>query len=300
MMCRDALDWLRITVIAEDTVPLDSPLLGQHGLAVWVEAPRGNDVFRVLFDVGQHTHALWHNFDCLRIDPSQADALLLSHCHYDHTRGTAEVLRRIGKRNFPLVAHPDIFRPHFEMFPSLLSIGMDSEDSREALEAAGAALILSRDPISFLPGLMTTGEVPRRSSYEKTPPTFRTLREGVLERDLMMDDLSLVASVKGRGLVILTGCAHAGIVNIVSHGMELFPGVPLEGIMGGLHLAEAGEDVLEKTLEDLKKLAPRWVAPGHCTGRRGVFGFFQHFREELRSFTSGSRILISAEGVEIA
>ena len=151
------LDRLRITVVAEDSVQYESSYLGQHGISLLLEAEGKGGVKKVLVDVAQNPDALLENMVKMDISPASIDAIVLTHCHYDHTRGLAKVLGEIGKKNFPVIAHPDIFRLNFTTDPFLRHVGVMDGDSREDIEAAGGMLYLTRDPMQITPGLMTTG-----------------------------------------------------------------------------------------------------------------------------------------------
>ncbi len=261
------LDYLRVLILAENTVPFDRPLLGQHGLSCFIEARREKASLRLIMDVGQNPDVLSHNMQKLNVSAANIDAVVLSHCHFDHTTGVAALLAAAGKANLPVIAHPHIFRDHFLPGPPLRFIGMSRADgSAGALNAAGGRPILTRDPLSLLPGLMTTGEVPRLTTFEEGGLDVYTLEDGHLQKDMLHDDLSLVACVAGRGLVIITGCSHAGIVNIVTHALGLFPEEKLHAVIGGLHLHGAPEERIRCTVEAINAFAPALVAAGHCTG----------------------------------
>ena len=261
------LDRLSVTVLAEDSVGYESPLWGQHGLSFFVEAERDGISRKVLVDVGQDPQALLHNMRLLEIHPESIDSIVLTHCHYDHTRGLAEVLKAAGKRDLPVVAHPDLFRLDFVETPYLRHVGVPAADSLEAIEAAGGRLFLTSDPLSLLPGLSTTGRVPRQTDFEETGIELRTIdRDCRVVPDLMDDDLALIAALPGGKLVILTGCSHAGIVNIARHSMELTGLKDIRAILGGLHLVEASSDRIRKTVDALGSLPLDSVCAGHCTG----------------------------------
>ena len=223
-MKSQTLESLCIDVVAEDSVGYDMPYLGQHGICLLLTARREGGCRRVLVDVAQDPEALLENMRRMQIQPSDIDALVLTHCHYDHTRGAAKVVAAVGRQGLPVVAHPDLFRPHFIMDPGLESVGMAPADSPQEIRAAGGSLLLSRDPLALMPGLTTTGEVPRQTDFETFAMPLFTLVDGRLTPDAMADDLSVVAHVAGRGVVVITGCSHAGIVNICRHALDLAGG----------------------------------------------------------------------------
>jgi 7,8-dihydropterin-6-yl-methyl-4-(beta-D-ribofuranosyl)aminobenzene 5'-phosphate synthase len=261
------LDRLTVTVLAEDHVPYESPLLGQHGLSLWLEAERKGKTGRFLVDLGQNPEALLHNAELLRIPLNETDGVILTHCHYDHTRGLARILRAIGRKDLPVIAHPTIFRLNFAAEPTIRHFGVALEDGPEEIRDAGGLFFPTRDPLTLMDGLTTTGEVPRVTDFEVTEGLWTLDGEGRVRPDRMEDDLSLVAELP-KGLVILTGCAHAGIVNILRRARDLAGEAPLAGILGGLHLVEAKEERIRLTVEALRAFSPDLAAAGHCTGFR--------------------------------
>ena len=154
-----ALDDLKITVLAEDSVLYESAYLGQHGVSFLLEGVSQGGVKRILIDVGQNSDALLSNMRIMGVSPAIIDAIVLTHCHYDHTQGIARVLGEIGKENVPVIAHPSIFRLHFGTQPYPRQVGIMPGDSKEEIEKAGGALSLTKDPFVIMPGIMTTGEV---------------------------------------------------------------------------------------------------------------------------------------------
>lgn len=289
------LQKLIVTLLAEDSVPYESPLLGQHGLSLWVEAFGPGERKHILVDVGQNPEALRHNAEKLGVDLAEADAVVLTHCHYDHTKGVAALIGATGRKDLPVIAHPSLFRPHFVVRPFIEHVGVMDGDGPQELTAAGARLLLSADPLSLMDGMITTGEVPRQTDFESPGIDLFTLDEaGRLQEDAVMDDLSLLAVVEGRGLVVLTGCSHAGIVNIVRHGLKLTGCERLAAVIGGLHLVEADESRIVRTVAALDSFGPDLVAAGHCTGFRAQVALYETFREAFQPLGAGKRFVVTS------
>ena len=281
------LDKLAVTVLAEDSVPYESPLLGQHGVSYWLEAEGNEAAMRILVDVGQNPDALLYNIGKLGIPLDRTDAVVLTHCHYDHTQGLAQVLRAIGKKDLPVVFHPSLFRLNFVTNPSFRHVGVMQGDFAEDLIAAGAQLVPVSSPLQLMPGLSTTGEVPRVTDFEEVGIALSTLDEnGDVIPDNMPDDLSLAARVRGKGLVIVTGCSHAGIINILRHSAS--DAEHIQGVIGGLHLVEASEERIAKTVDALASLSPSLVAAGHCTGFRAQAALYAKFGQRFSTMGSGT------------
>jgi len=286
------LDSLKITVLAEDSVLYESHYLGQHGVSFLLEGAKGSDVMRILVDVGQDSQALFNNMKLMNISPSIIDAVVLTHCHYDHTQGVAKVLKEIGRRDIQVIAHRDIFRLNFVTEPYPRHVGIMPGDSREEIEKAGGSLLLTKDPVKLMSGITTTGEVKRQTDFEEVGIALKTIQSGEVVDDQMLDDISVVANVNGKGLVIVTGCSHAGIVNIVRHAMELTGCEKIEGIVGGLHLVDAPDVRIKRTVEELSKLSPEWISAGHCTGFKAQVELYLAFRERFSPLQTGMQFVI--------
>ncbi len=284
------LDSLRITVLAEDSVLYESPYLGQHGLSFLLEGRRGETTRRILVDVGQNPQALLHNMRIMNILPAAIDAIVLTHCHYDHTRGIVAMLKEIGKRELPVIAHPDVFRTHFVLQPYLRHVGVMQGDSGEDIEEAGGRLYLTKDPLEMMPGIVTTGEVKRQTDFEDVGIELKTIEAGRIRADPMLDDISAVANVKEKGLVVVTGCSHAGVINIVRHAKEITGCDRIEGIVGGLHLVDAPDARTKRTVEELSRLNPKWIWAGHCTGFKAQVGLYLALGDRFSPLHTGMKL----------
>ena len=290
----EKLDSLRILVLAENTAPFGESLMGQHGLSFLLEGRREQTMMRVLMDVGQVHDALCNNMQQLNVDPGQIDAIVLSHCHYDHTSGVAALLTETRKQNVPVIAHPNIFRTHFVATPFLRHIGIAPEDSVQALIQAGGQPFLTSGPLALMPGLTTTGEIPRVTSFEEVGLKVFTISEGHTLEDNIDDDLSLVACVQGQGLVVVTSCSHGGIINIIKQAMSLFPGEKLHAVIGGLHLVGAATARLTQTVEELSVFNPSLVSAGHCTGFKAQVALYNALGERFVPLSTGAEFIFGA------
>jgi 7,8-dihydropterin-6-yl-methyl-4-(beta-D-ribofuranosyl)aminobenzene 5'-phosphate synthase len=203
-------------------------------------------VRRVLFDVGPRADTLFRNADRLGIALEKVDAIVLSHCHFDHTAALAGFLKHIG-RPIPVYGHPALFRPCFVVAPEFMDYSMSGDNSRPSLEAAGARFILSELPSEPAPGLLLTGEVTHSTDFEEQGGVscFTIDNRGETVPDRLEDDVSAVVNVRGLGLVVLSGCSHAGIVNIVKQAKHISGGAPFiapmhcTGLIPTARLAEA-------------------------------------------------------------
>ena len=260
-------DSVKITTLINNSPKYDSYLKGCFGISFWLEVTAGDIRRRVLFDVGPLAEPLIYNARMLGICLADVDMIVLSHSHFDHTAALAEVLTAIG-HPVPVFAHPDIFRTNFTLRPEYMNYGMVGDNRRASIEALGAQLVLTKSPLELLPGLMLTGEVEHTTPFEETGGVACHMLDdqGNLVPDSLRDDISVLVNVRDQGLVILTGCAHAGPINIAKHAVKVAGVSRIAGIMGGFHLLEAGQARVDQTIAELQRLNPGWVAPMHCTG----------------------------------
>lgn len=286
------LDSLKITVLAEDSVLYESPYLGQHGVSFLLEGVSGKATKSILVDVGQNSEALLYNMRTMGIYPKVIDAIVLTHCHYDHTQGVARLLREIAREDVQVIAHPSIFRQHFITEPYHRHVGIMEGDSEMEMEKAGASLSLTGEPFTIMPGIITTGEVKRKTEFEGGSIGLKTIENGMVKDDLMFDDISVVANVKDKGLVIVTGCSHAGIVNITNQAVEVADCSKIAAIIGGLHLIEASDAVIKSTIDELLKLDIAWISAGHCTGFKAQVELSLAFGERFSPLHTGMQFVL--------
>ena len=292
MAIQDELNKLKITVIAEDSVLYESPYLGQHGISFFITAEKNGVKENILVDVAQNSAALLENMNMLGITPTSIDAVVLTHCHYDHTQGIAKILKKIGRKDIPVIAHPDIFRLNFITNPYLRHVGIMDSDKPANIEDSGGTLYLTKDPLEIMPGLFTTGQVERTSTFEEVGMSLFTIEKNQVKPDPMLDDISLIANIKEKGIVIITGCSHAGIVNIAKQATKLAGKDKIHGIIGGFHLIEASKDRIKETAQALKKFDPDWIYAGHCTGFLAQVELYNSFNERFTPLHTGMVIEI--------
>jgi 7,8-dihydropterin-6-yl-methyl-4-(beta-D-ribofuranosyl)aminobenzene 5'-phosphate synthase len=239
-------------------------LRAEHGFSAMVEVETAAGVRRVLFDTGITPDGVVGNLDRLAIAPDAFEAIVFSHGHFDHVMGLDGLARRLGRRNLPVLLHPDFWTRRRIVAPDRV---FDlPTPSRRAIEGAGFAVIEERRPSFLLDGmLLVTGEVSRTTDFETGMPAgHQARRDGQWRHDpLVHDDQAIVLHVRDKGLVILTGCGHAGIINIVRHAKRLTGVETVYAILGGLHLR--GGPVVAATVDALAAERPAVLVPAHCT-----------------------------------
>lgn len=284
---------LQVTVLLENQAGYDSELLGQHGVSFLIEVGyggSGSESRTILFDTGRFAKPVLYNMEVLGVDPQAIDYIFLSHCHYDHTGGLLGILDAVSRCRIPVVAHPDLHRPHYKVKPVFKPIGMDPQCSPEAIEESGGQLILTDEPFSLMPGVVTTGEIKERVSFEEAPTLdLQTLEEGKKVPDRMKDDVSLIF-IMPEGLVIVTGCSHAGIVSIVEAATRLTGVDRVAALIGGFHLLDGKDERIDQTLEALKSKDIGKIYTGHCTGLKAEAKMLMQFGENFCKLHSGMQI----------
>ncbi|MFW6162881.1 MAG: MBL fold metallo-hydrolase, partial [Planctomycetota bacterium] len=247
----------RIAVLVNDTTALPD-LSVEHGLALWVE----HDGHAVLFDAGTSGRVLLDNARGLGVGLEHAEAVCLSHGHYDHTGGLPAALPLLEGAS--LYAHPAVFTPKLaRRRGAWQSIGCAL--SREEVEAAGLEVSLSAEPQEVVPGAVLLGEVERDPALVPATPHLFLEDEAGRRVDPFPDDQALALETEG-GIVVVSGCAHAGIINHCRAAQRRFPARPLRGVLGGFHLVGASRDLLDATLAAFRDLTPQAIHPCHCTG----------------------------------
>lgn len=247
---------------------LPETLIAEHGFSALVSVTVGGRTRRLLFDAGLSPRALVHNLDVLQIAIADIEAIVMSHGHFDHVGGLHGLVQRHGTSRLPMLLHPDFWLRRRIAIPGSDAFEMPTA-SRAAIEGAGFAVIEGAQPSLLLDGaVLITGEVARTTEFERGFAVHQAWRDGGWTADpLILDDQALIARVPGRGLVILTGCGHSGIVNIVRHAQALTGETRIAAIIGGFHLSgPLFAPLVDTTVAALAAVAPGLVVPGHCTG----------------------------------
>ena len=254
-------------------------LIAEHGFSMLVTVAKAGREHRFLFDAGTSPDGVTENMRRLDIDPSSIEAIVCSHGHFDHTTGIDGLIRAIGRVNMPVLLHPHFWRQRRLLLP-----GREPQElpttSRRALTEAGFDIIEEREP-SFLFGrsVLITGEIARTTGYEPGFPPQQAWLDGGWQPDpLVLDDQALIVNVRDRGLIVITGCGHAGVVNIARYAQRLTGGQPLYALLGGFHLGgPLFEPLIPRVLDDLAALNPGVLVPAHCTGWRAQHAMSARF-----------------------
>jgi 7,8-dihydropterin-6-yl-methyl-4-(beta-D-ribofuranosyl)aminobenzene 5'-phosphate synthase len=271
-------------------------LRAEHGFSALVTARTGNTSSTLLFDTGVSPDGLSVNAERLGVDVGDLQGVVLSHGHFDHAGGFDGLSALRGRAGLPLTVHPAVWTRRRLELPGGRGLVMPTL-SRGALEREGFEVIERRQPSLLAGGMLITGEVDRVTEFEHGMPPAHQAWDGSGWRPdpLVIDDQALVINVRGRGLVIITGCGHSGVVNIVRQAARLTGISKLLAVIGGFHLSgPAFEPIIEPTVAALTELAPDLIVPGHCTGWRAQHALAATLPKAWVQGSVGSKYTLSA------
>jgi len=269
-------------------------LIAEHGFAALVTVSSGNTSESLLFDAGLSKTGLIHNMDVLEVKPKELHTIVLSHGHADHTRGLMGMVERLGKRKMPLLLHPDAFLERKVIFPDGHEINLPPPD-RRILSQDGIEFIEERGPSYLLGGfVLVTGQVHRTTDFETGFPLHYALRNDEWQKDpYIHDDQAVVVHVKDKGLVVLTGCGHAGAINTIRQAQELTGVQKVHAVIGGFHLSgPLFEPIIAPTVAALKELNPEMIVPAHCTGWKAVHAIARELPQAFVQNSVGTRFVL--------
>ena len=274
----------------------DDALRAEHGFSVLVTIAKGGRETRVLFDAGRTPDGLVENMRRLDLPPDDIDIIVLSHGHWDHVTGMDGLVGQLGRANMPVLIHPQFWTRRRLAFPGRDPVELPTT-SKNALQGAGFEIVEQGQPSFLLDGsLLVTGEVDRTTEFERGFPGHEAHRHGAWQPDpLILDDQALVAMVRGHGLVVLTGCGHSGIINILHYVRELTGENRIHAVLGGFHLSgRAFEPIIAPTSDALGEFSPDFLVPAHCTGWRATHALAARFPEAFIQNCVGTRFEFAA------
>jgi len=267
-------------------------LIAEPGFSALVRIEKAGREHTLLFDTGVSPNGMVENMRRLGIAPADIEVIVLSHGHWDHITGMEGLARELGRSKLPVMIHPEFWTRRRIRFPGLDPAELPAT-SRAALEDLGFAIVEERQPSFLLDGaVLITGEVDRTTPFETGFRGHEARRDGEWQPDpLILDDQALVVSLRDRGLVVLSGCGHAGIVNTVRYVRTLTGIDAVAAVIGGFHLSgPMFEPIIEPTVDALAELSPALLVPAHCTGWRAVHRLAARFPDAFVMSTVGTTI----------
>jgi 7,8-dihydropterin-6-yl-methyl-4-(beta-D-ribofuranosyl)aminobenzene 5'-phosphate synthase len=306
--------------------PLPSPpgsrptLLSEHGLAYHLASVRGAERKEILLDFALTAPSLTTNYPVLNIDPAQADALIISHGHSDHYGSLPALAAAMQGRMKPgltlYAGGEDTFCHRWAVTPEGQTLDLGQLNWTE-LEARGLRVVLAKEPTVIVGHAFTSGHIPRLTDFETSPPAARleagppgsgcegtlhfppgTLqveaKPGELVTDIFWGEHATAYHVKNRGLVIISSCGHAGIINSIRQIQKATGIEKVHAVVGGWHLAPAPKEVVAKTVEAFKDIDPDYLIPMHCTGWNTIMAIQRELPEKLIMPSTGTRVVFGA------
>lgn len=274
---------IQITTLIENSLGENLALKNEHGLSFLIETGQS----KILFDTGQSGNFI-HNAACLNLNLSQTTHVVLSHGHYDHSGGFKAFIQTYGT-NFQLVVGSEFFLPKYACNNGTWEYLGNNFDQTYLKAHHIQTLISNEDLIEIVPNIFIIGNFERKFEFEKIDPRFHLLLDGNYQKDYFKDEIA-IAIKSSKGLVLLLGCSHPGLLNIINTVTNRFQ-QPVCGILGGTHLIEADDDRLTKTLDYFHDLKLSFLGISHCTGTNAI----QRLQNDQQPFffnTTGTRVVL--------
>lgn len=274
---------------------IKNSILAEHGFSAIVTIYADDNPRSILFDFGFSEHGAAYNADALEVDLTAIEAMVLSHGHMDHFGGLEQLADRVGKKGIELVLHPTAFRKsRYIKVTDESKINLPAL-TREKFENVGICIVESQTPRMLLDDcVLFLGEIPKQTEFEKGFPRMHYDGDGESKWDPIEDDTAIAINVKGKGLVVLSGCAHSGIINTVKYAKEVTGVDDVFVVMGGFHLTGADfEPIIEPTTDALKALNPRYIVPTHCTGRKAIMHLEKEMPDNFLLNMSGTKMVFA-------
>ena len=269
------------------------PMMAEFGWSCLVKIRSQGHVHAILFDTGCGKSALLHNARSLKVQLKEIEAVVLSHGHPDHTAACLETVSAIGRDYLPLIMHPNALSRRTIVGTGGKRIDYPFFLNEKDLREVGGRFELNAKPTSLAnDSACVTGEIPRVTNFEKgMPPNthYQVVGGGLAHDPLILDDQGLVINLRDKGLVIISGCAHAGIINTVEYAKGISGVDNIHAVLGGFHLTgRFYEPVIEDTVKAISIMHPRFVVPSHCTGLRALVNIANAMPEAFVENSVGS------------
>jgi 7,8-dihydropterin-6-yl-methyl-4-(beta-D-ribofuranosyl)aminobenzene 5'-phosphate synthase len=266
----------------------------EHGLAYYMETVVDGKTSACMFDYGLDSSGVMNNIALLGLDLGKANAFSLSHGHFDHFLGAVSILKQSQSRiaaGTPFYVGEEAFARRYSLRPGTTEAADLGQLKKEDIEALGLKVVEVKKPVQIIPGTYVSGNIERVTTYEKVPPSLLIKRGEKPEPDDFRGEQAVFFNVKGKGLVVLSGCAHAGIVNTVKHAQKITGIDKIHAVMGGFHLINAKPEIIQNTVADIKAMKPDYIVPTHCTGFEAIVAFGKEMPNEFILNTAGTRYI---------
>ncbi|MBI5634347.1 MAG: twin-arginine translocation signal domain-containing protein [Nitrospirae bacterium] len=270
----------------------------QHGLSYYIETVTAGKASACMFDFGLDSSDVMGNIELLGLDIGKTNAFSLSHGHYDHYTGAISILKQNQSRiaaGTPFYVGEEAFARRYTMRPGATEPTDMGQLSKEDIEALGVKVVEVKTSKEIIPGAYVTGNIERVTSYEKVPASFQIKRGEKIESDTFPGEQALFFNVKGKGLVVLSGCAHCGIVNTIKQAQKSAGTDRIHAVMGGFHMINAKPELIQSTVADIKAMKPDHIVGTHCTGFRAMVALSKEMPNEFIVNTAGTKYTFGAQ-----
>jgi 7,8-dihydropterin-6-yl-methyl-4-(beta-D-ribofuranosyl)aminobenzene 5'-phosphate synthase len=250
-----------------------------------------------MFDYGHDAVGVMNNITLLGLDIGKTSAFSLSHGHWDHFMAAVNILKQNQPRiagGTPFYVGEEAFLRRYSLRPGTTDAADLGQLRKEDIESLGLKVVEVKEPTQIIPGAYFTGNVERVTAYEKVSPSLLVKRGEKPEPDDFRGEQALFFNVKGKGLVVISGCAHTGIVNTVKHAQKVAGTDKVHAVMGGCHVANAKPEIIQNTVADIKAMKPDYIVPMHCTGFEAIVAFANEMPSEFTINTAGTRYTFGA------
>jgi 7,8-dihydropterin-6-yl-methyl-4-(beta-D-ribofuranosyl)aminobenzene 5'-phosphate synthase len=266
-------------------------LQGEMGLAYYITATVKGKQHVILMDFSLSPSVYENNLRRLKLDPAKADAILLSHGHEDHYGGMTVALKQVKAPLY--VGGPDAFVHRLFVTPAR-TVDMGTLD-RSMIEKAGVRVVLAAAPTVVADAGLITGEIPHQTDYERVPPPMKMEKNAQVVQDPLTHEIALVFNVRNKGLVVITSCAHSGVINTIEYARKITGVRKVLAVIGGMHLTTATDETISRTVAALQAIQPTFLAPMHCTGNRALMKLASALPDAYVHPSVGTHCVFAAE-----
>jgi 7,8-dihydropterin-6-yl-methyl-4-(beta-D-ribofuranosyl)aminobenzene 5'-phosphate synthase len=250
----------------------------EHGFSMFVRVFSGDKSSCVLFDTGGSSKGIVENAERMNVSLREVECIILSHGHYDHFGGLVSAVKAVNKADLPIIVHENMFKTRGSA--NAKGTVRKYPEFPTSAELSPAKLVSTKQPSLVADGMVcVTGEIPRKTSFETGYRQHKAFVSGSWKSDpLIMDERAVAVNIKGKGLVVLSGCAHAGIINTITYAQQITGTEKVHAVLGGFHLAgKTFENRIQPTIAELKRINPELIVPSHCTGWKAMCAMAKTF-----------------------
>ena len=275
---------------------LEAALHAEHGLAYQIETVVNGESHFCLFDFATDPHGVMRNMKLLKIDFAKIEALGLSHDHFDHQAGMIEILKAKKeefRKEIPFYVGEQFFVGTYNRTPDGRIVNLLAL-KREDIEGLGFVKVVeAKIPTPIIPGAYLPGRVEQVTDYEKIPPNFVAKKGNEFVQETFIGEQAVILNARGKGLVVVSSCAHRGIVNTVKQAQKMTGMEKVYMVIGGFHLTGAPPERIQKTIADIKAINPEYIVPTHCTGFQAISAFAREMPDRFILNTAGTKYTIT-------